>query len=514
MLTIRLSTPGRRADREGRQYRALGLVLVVLVSLGAACASTGEREEAKKKRERTVLATRYDDMRVGTESAKGVEAQMGLVRDPELNAYVRKVGLNLLRYAPLSTFEYQFGIVDQFEPNAFALPGGHIYVSRGLLALADSEDELAGVLGHEITHASARHAAAQQEIAKRMNPLVMGWMRQGQLAAYGREQERDADRGGQRLAAAAGYDPAALTNFLQKLLNTERMLIGHSRLPSYFATHPGTSERVASTAARAQQLATGRPEASRPNRPAYLQHIQGLTLGTNPAEGVFVGDRFIHPDLGFTFTIPSGWQPVNSPQQVGAVAPRGDAFVFLSGFGPARDPKEAALEFVDSDEGKDMNFDVKQEQPVKVGDIDAYRIQGTGRMGSTGVAATMTFVPFSGATFRMVGVMPHAAAGRYLGRARSVASSFRPITQEERDQVTTTVLRIAQAEPGETLQALGQRVGNAYSPQQTAVLNGVFVDVVFQGGELVKVAQAKPYAGNPSAQASPGEAPSAGASSP
>ena len=162
----------------------------------------------KRRPARIVLDTVYDDQRVGEDQTQLIEAELGLVKDEDLNEYVRSVAIRLLRYAPSRPLDYEFKIVDQSVPNAFALPGGKIFVSRGLLALATSEDELAGVIGHEITHSAERHASAQMEYNRRMNPLTIGLMRAAKIAAYGRDQERDADRGGQILAGGgpeSGY---------------------------------------------------------------------------------------------------------------------------------------------------------------------------------------------------------------------------------------------------------------------------------------------------------------------
>ena len=206
---------------------------------------SGDDEKEAPADRNITLETEYDDARVGEEETPLIEAELGLVQDEALTAYVRSVALRLLRHAPSRPFEYEFKIVDQSVPNAFALPGGKIYVSRGLLALVTSEDELAGVLGHEITHAAERHAAARQEYGRRLNPFSIGLLRAAKIAAYGRDQERDADRGGQLLAAQAGYDPRGIARFLRKLDAAERYEIGWSRLPSFFATHPTSPERSA-----------------------------------------------------------------------------------------------------------------------------------------------------------------------------------------------------------------------------------------------------------------------------
>ena len=194
-------------------------------------------------------------------------------------------------------------MVDQWPPNAFALPGGTIYVSRGLLVLSNSEDELANVLAHEITHAAARHAAARQAVAGGVNPFAMVFTNPAYLAAYSRDQEREADRGGQQLAAAAGYDPAGMNTFLASLDNVEKLLAGASRMPGYFDTHPPTSERAASTATRAQHLDWTRQPGVTRDRDDYLRRLDRPGGGRESGRGSLregplpaPGSRFRAPD--------------------------------------------------------------------------------------------------------------------------------------------------------------------------------------------------------------------------
>ena len=221
---------------------------------------------------------------------------------------MRSVALRLLRHAPSRPFEYEFKIVDQRVPNAFALPGGKIYISRGLLALVNSEDELAAVIGHEITHSAERHAAARIEHARRINPLAIGYLRAARIAAYGRDHERDADRGGQILAARAGYDPNGIATFLRKLDASERYVVGWSRLPSFLSTHPTSPQRSALASQRAAELSWERVRAVAADQPeGYRSMIDGLVLGDDPAGGLFKDGRFIHPDMGFSLRFPPGW---------------------------------------------------------------------------------------------------------------------------------------------------------------------------------------------------------------
>jgi predicted Zn-dependent protease len=223
--------------------RALAAVVLALL----ACAPAPKSEPDKEKRT-VLLDTPAADAIVGEEQNKDVSAQVGIVKDPGLERYLQALGEKLVRFASDRPFAYRFQVVDQWSPNAFALPGGYIYVSRGLLVLTNSEDELACVMGHEITHAAARHAAGQQAYMEQLSPFSLGLPRMASVAAYARDQERAADTGGQRICAKAGYDPGAMSTFLQSLDAIERLQMGNSRIPTFLDTHPGTGERIGSAA--------------------------------------------------------------------------------------------------------------------------------------------------------------------------------------------------------------------------------------------------------------------------
>jgi predicted Zn-dependent protease len=467
--------------------RLHGVVLSLLL-LCLACAGQSEPDSPREPR-RTVLATEYDDERAGVRGSHEVESEVGLLDDPELVAYVDGIARKLVRFAPRRSFEYRFSIVDQFEPNAFALPGGQIYVSRGLLALVSSEDELANVLGHEIIHSAARHAAARQAAAVRQNPFAMPYMRVAALAAYERDQESDADRGGQSLAARAGYDPEGMATFLRKLENVERLRIGHSRIPRFFDTHPGTVTRAADCAARAQGL-SWRREAGRVDR--HLDHIEGIELGTRPSEGVFDGSLFMHPELGFQIRFPDGWSVANTNHAVGAAAPGGRAMAFLALEGPARDPREGAEAFI-ARHGAQMRLRVLRSSPVQIGEIPAWRLEAVGLVEGRSVLGVLTFVPHAGYLYRITAIAAVGVAQAYVGRARSVARSFAPLSEEARASIRRTKIEIVEARPGEDLVALGRRTDNAFGPQRTAILNGAFVDIRFAGGERIKIVRSEAY---------------------
>jgi predicted Zn-dependent protease len=468
----------------------LSILACVAAFAFAACSSSPKSAGQKK---RTILLTEYDDARVGAEASRDVEAEIGLLDDPELDSYVSELGRKLLRGVPRRSFQYQFSVVDQFEPNAFALPGGYIFISRGLLALANSEDELANVIGHEITHAALRHSAARQDIERGGNPLSMGWVRAANLAAYGRDMERTADREGQKLAAAAGYDPMGMSTFLGNLGQMERLRIGHTRMPSFFDTHPGSRGRAAANAARAHELRWKRDPALGDTHASHLKRVEGLPLGERPEAGIFQDNHFLHPELDFQVVFPAGWNTSNTNQVVGAVAPQGDAVVFLMADLPEGDPRKVAEQFAEKTK-QQYPVQVKESKPVKIGRIDAWRMKlEGGRM-----VAYLTFIPYRGSTWRITGFSRSTAARRNLAHTLNTARTFRPLTEAQKKSIESTRLSLVTARAGEDLATLGRRTGNAWDASQTAVLNGVFVNHRYRGGELVKIARVEPYSPKPS----------------
>ena len=474
-----------------------------------------EKNEKKdpKKPEKIILDTEYDDRRVGDDQTKAVKAEMGIVEDEALNRYVQSVAIRLLRYAPPRPFKYEFKIVDQTVPNAFALPGGKIFVSRGLLAMVESEDELAGVIGHEITHAAERHAAARLEISKRINPLVIGWMRAAQIAAYGRDQERDADRGGQILCAKAGYDPIGIATFLRKLDAFERYEVGWSRLPFFLATHPTSPERSALASDRATSLAWTRTPAIADGRPfGYLSVVDGLVLGDDPAGGLFDGPLFVQPEMRFSIRFPEGWETMNSQQSVAAMSPDGDAQAMLTLAGEGKDVNKVVDEFFEK-EADELHVRVGARREIMLGKLPAVRLEGRGREQvmtnagpqEVGVYMQMTFVAYEGMVYRLALTSIAGSVLKYRGRATAFAMSFRGLDETGAHSLEVTRLRIARALENETLQALSDRTRNELEVGYTGVLNGIFASTELPRGTPIKIGIAEPYLPHPRKQAEPVE---------
>jgi len=456
------------------------LVAFPLLVLALACASDPPEEASKPRRE--VLATRADDARIGEQHAEEVAAQIGVIDDPRLASWIDGLGRRLLRGVPRHGFEFQFHVVDMVEPNAFALPGGFIFVSRGLLALANSVDEVACILGHEIVHAARRHAAAQQALGESVGPIALPWVRAATMASYGREMEREADEVGQYLCAAAGYDPLALSTFLRTLETFELLHRGASRGAGFFDTHPSSVERAATNAVRAGEIRWRRDPSREDGRVALARLTEGLAVGPRPEAGVFDGDDFLHPTLGFAIRFPNGWTQVNTAQAVGAVEPRGEAVVFLAVDGPGASPREAAEAWLEQARSEGP-IDLVESKPVMVGDTEAWRMRLAGR----GVSSYVTFLPYDEAIWRITGLARSVSAPRTLGRTLLTARSFRPIEDGERARIRVSRIAWVSARADEDIAALSARAGNDWDIQTTAVYNAVFANHRFASGERVKV---------------------------
>jgi len=473
----------RRA--ETRIRRSIALLLCT-----SALAGCGGRAPTQEHPREVILRSEDVDQKVGEQTAQDVKAELGLIEDPELVAYVGSVGARLARYAPPRNFEYSFQIVDQEAPNAFALPGGYIFVSRGLLTLANSEDELANVLGHEIVHVAARHAAARQEVGRSL-PAKLDWLQGSYLASYGRDQEREADRQGQGLAAAAGYDPGGLVRFLRELEHTERLELGSSRLPAFWDTHPSTNTRVAEAGARANLTPWTRQTPIAATQADFLHRMEGLAIGARAAEGVFVADQFMHADLDLYVRFPPDWKTVNTRSAVGAISPQRDAQIFLEIQGPGDDIERAAGEYVA--EVADSGFRVESAQALRIGPKTAFRVEGQFLTPGGPLAAQLTWLARNSSIYRFTAVAPAPIFRRYTGLFISVPRSLRGLEAHERAKIQEKRLRIAIAREGESLLELSERTANRWDIQETAVMNGLRADHMLDPGQLVKIAISENY---------------------
>lgn len=318
--------------------RAGAVASLLLLAFAAGCAvnpATGRRE--------FTLVSADQELAIGRDGYAATLAEYGRYDDERLAAYVDSVGQKLARVSELPNLEWHFTVLDDPVVNAFAMPGGYIYITRGILAHLNSEAQLAGVLGHEIGHVTARHSAkhlTQQQLAGLglglAGALSETFARYGGAAQqalgllmlkYSRDDETQADALGIRYASAAGWDvrQVPLTYAMLKRISTR----GGSALPFYLSTHPDPGDREARTSALAAQAVAGRSGLIVRHR-EYLDHVRGIEFGADPRQGYFEAGRFYQPTMGFEMTFPAGWTTQNGRSVVAAAEPQQHAMMQLS----------------------------------------------------------------------------------------------------------------------------------------------------------------------------------------
>jgi predicted Zn-dependent protease len=483
------------------------LLPILLCALAIACATnpvTGRQE--------IVLMSSSREATLGKQAAAQVAAEMGLVEDAALVAYVRQIGARVAAQSPRKDVPFQFAIANMAETNAFALPGGYIYVSRGLLTLARSEDELANVLAHEVGHVAARHAAQRETRAVGVGLLsALGTVAAGALggdaaasavsqlgqvagagliASYGRDQERQADEVGQRMARSAGFDPSGMATFLGALDREVTLRLGAPRRPSFLDSHPATPERVAGATARAKTLGTRGGLAPVAERNAFVARLEGLLVDEDPSEGVVRESVFLHPDLDLRLAFPTGWTVQNGKQAVAAQEPEGGALMQLSVQERGSDPRTAAEKFLQANA---QGVEVQEQGTFTGAGAPAYRVKARVALQQGTAGAELFWLAQRGTVYRLVCLTSEARLADLAAQFSRTAKSFRTLTGEERDGIRERRLHVVRAAGGETLAALGERSGNVWRIEQVALANGVDANARLAAGRNVKLAIERPY---------------------
>ena len=326
---------------KGFQY-SIALLLALILPL-AGCAVNPVSGESD-----FVLMSEDQEIALGRENHARVIQRYGRYDDEHLQTYIQKIGAELATKSHRTNLVFRFTVLDSNEINAFALPGGYIYITRGLLAYLNNEAELAAVLGHEIGHVTARHAVRQHSAATATGIVAAILASQADfqgagdlfntagtafVRGYGRDHELESDRLGAEYLAKSGYDPLAMLDVIRVLKNQEvyerKLAEREGREPQVyhgvFATHPDNDKRLQEVVGKARKLA--RKGKQRTNRVDFLRHIEGLVFGEGEKEGVLRGNRFYHRELDVSLKLPKGWRIENRPDHLTAIAP-GNAGLF------------------------------------------------------------------------------------------------------------------------------------------------------------------------------------------
>jgi predicted Zn-dependent protease len=405
----------------------LSIAALAVVTACAVNPATGRREFS--------LISESQEIQMGRDADPEVTASIGLADDPELQAYVSGLGQRLAAVSERPTLPWSFKVVDDHVVNAFAIPGGFIYVTRGILAHFDSEAELAGVLGHEIGHVTARHSVSQmsrqqlQAIGLGVGMIFSETVREyGGLASaglqlmnlsYSRGDESQSDELGLRYINRVGYDANAMIGVFQMLAEVGGG--GEGRIPEWQLTHPYPENREANTRARIaeQGIAPGGTVA----RDTYLDQIDGLVYGEDPRQGFFQGARFLHPDLEFEITFPAGWDAVNQRTVVGAIAPDETAMFTLQVDEDAAAPATALQEFLRQEgvQGGSVREDGS-------GSVERARATFDLTTQDGALRGEVAFVRYDGVVYQLLGYSTPTDWGRHSGAVAMAISTFRAVT--------------------------------------------------------------------------------------
>jgi predicted Zn-dependent protease len=492
-------------------WRDLALLAVALGALAGSGCATGS-SPATGRTFSTPISEQQESQLGREEHPKILEEFGGEYKEkPELTAYVSSVGQFIAATSERKDVKYTFTVLNTPDVNAFAVPGGYIYTTRGLLALANNEAELASVLGHETGHITARHTAermgqAQQTQLGVLGATLLGAVLGGEtganlagglasqygqvrLAGYSQEQEFEADSLGVRYMKRATYDPQASASFLSALraqTQLEAKLAGKDPNvvddTNMLASHPRTVDRVQ----RAIQEAGGTESGAMLERDIYLSKIDGLVFGDDPSQGVVAGGKFVHPPLRFAFEVPSGYKLVNLPDVVAIKGPQGT----LGNLTLANPQPSGSLTTAM------QNYDPKGR--IVFDNIENFTINGmeaatavtrvNTKSGSANYRAVLIRHP-SGKVYEFAFLSLADLGARHDGDFQKIATSFRQINASEAAQYNKPKrIRIVTVQAGDTVQSLSNRMAVADEKEGWfRVLNGLTNRQQVQAGQKVKI---------------------------
>lgn len=457
---------------------------------------------ATGKQSFTGLMSPEKEVQVGQEEHPKVLQQFGGAYDfKTLQIYVNDLGQKLAAVSEMPNLRWTFTILDDPIINAFALPGGYIYISRGLIALAENEAEVAAVLGHEIAHVTARHTAQRysQSVLTGLGATVLGivvggpagdlanFAGQAYLASYSREHEMEADQIGIRYMTKLGYDPKASASFFRKLAEHTELsarLKGHEHEQGHyniFASHPDTRLRIQASEKLAQSYG---PENDRIARSSFLSQINGLDYGPSVRQGVIEGQAFLHPELRFKFEAPEGFELVNAPAYVAAVHPNKSAMIF--DMGPAKHANMAMVRYID------------QVWAAKYNPRDLQAITVNGMAGATGVIQLRTnqgvrdiryvAIQDQGQIFQFRFLSPPELSSAMELPFRRATYSFERLSIQQAQAIRSQKIGLVRVNRGETVFSLAQKMKVDKGPEDWfKVLNREALSDGLQAGETMKI---------------------------
>jgi predicted Zn-dependent protease len=441
-----------------------------------------------------MLISESQEIAMGQDYDPQIVGQFGLYDDPAMQALVTSIGMRIAAGSERPNLPWTFRVVDDPLINAFAVPGGFVYVTRGILAHFESEAQLASVIGHEIGHVTARHSAAQmsrQQVAQL--GLGVGVMLAPQLAdfaglastglsvlflKFSRDNERQSDDLGFRYMTDTGYDPRGMVDVFEMLNRVSGEQEGGG-IPNWLSTHPDPGDREQRIGAAI--TASGRDFSNaREARNEYLRLLDGMVYGENPRNGFFRDALFLHPDLEFQFAFPSGWTTANQTQAVIGQSPNNDAMVQLK-LSDAADAASGARAFV-------------AQQGVTGGQVASNTIHGlrtasadfTAMSDQTALHGNVTFVEFNGMVFQLLGLSTEQQWPQYATAVLQSLRSFARLTDQTALSVQPMRLSMVTLDRSMTLRQFNERYPSVVPIEEVALINQAEDYTAFNEGDLVK----------------------------
>jgi predicted Zn-dependent protease len=475
------------------------IFFTALCILGSSCAVnpvTGKKG--------VILVSKDQEKAMGAEADPSIVNEYGLYSDPTMQAFINEKGKQMGKISHMPDLEYNFKILDSPIVNAFALPGGFVYFTRGIMAHFNNEAEFAGVLGHEIGHVTARHSASQQTKqilaqvgligAMVVSPTLAQFGEQAMqglsllFLKYSRDNESESDKLGVTYSTEIGYDSYEMAHFF----NTLNALSGgeEGRLPVFMSTHPDPGDRYKKVTMHTEDVhaAKGIKRADLAiNRDQYLKMIDNIIVGDDPKAGYFEENYFYHPELKFQFVAPDGWQKQNSPSQI-AMAPKDGKGLLLMKIAAGSSPDQAAQTFITENK---LVVEDKSTRPVN--GLPAVALAGTvtqpGQNGQPGQQLRITtyFIQYNNLIYNFIGVSAAADFNSYYNIFNQTMSSFKPLTDQTKINKQPDRLKIVSANRNATLKDILRDNGQAESRmQELAILNGMELTAPVIAGSKVK----------------------------
>lgn len=469
---------------------ALSSILVVACATNPA---TGKRELS--------LMSEAQEVQLGQEMDVQVRNEMGLYDDPALQRYVQDIGLRLARVSERPNLPWHFAVVDEPAINAFALPGGYIYVTRGILPFLDDEAQLAGVLGHEIGHVTARHAAQQYTKATtaglgvtllsifvpEARPLqgitetALGVL----FLKHGRDDELQADGLGVQYAARTGWDPAGVAGMLTTLARLDEATGSRKGVPNWLTTHPAPADRVQKVQAAIQSAPRPPVGTSGADRREFLARVDGIMFGDSPAEGIVRGNAFLHKDLRLGLTFPQGWDIQNSKTQVLAKAPDRDNFMLLQLVQNA----QGSVDQIAQGSMANAGFRQVEGNRTQINGLDAYVGTYQGNLEGLGNVVTVAaHIIHDRNVYVFAGLAPPNQFQSVQRQLVSSIQSFRSLSAREAESIRPNRVEVYTVRGGDTWQSIAQRSGDgAVKPSTLAIMNNSDPGRPPRPGDRIKV---------------------------